>query len=80
MLSKRNNHSNTFNKQIMKTQNTIFLASLSKADVDNLTKEVKETIATGIAPVNQKAVFSAADYWNLQRIRKNRTGRRYLVA
>ncbi len=80
MLSKRNNRSNTFNKQIMKTQNTNFLASLGKADVDNLTKEVKETIATGIAPVNQKTVFSAADYWNLQRMRKSRTGRRYLVA
>ena len=64
----------------MKTQNTNLFQSLDKAQVDNLVKEVKETIATNVNTAGHKTVFAAADYWNLQRSRKVRTGRRYLAA
>lgn len=64
----------------MKTQNTNFLTALEKNDICNLVKEVKETIATDVHTAGHNTIFTAADYWNLQRSRKVRTGRRYLAA
>jgi len=43
-------------------------------------EEVKETLATGIHTADTKPVFTAADYWNLERSRKVRNGRRFLLA
>ena len=62
----------------MKTQNTNFFKQLGQEQLNNLVKEVKETVATGIA--NNKNVFGAVDYWKMQRDRKTRIVRRYLVA
>ncbi len=63
----------------MKTQNTNFFQQLGQEQLKNLVKEVKETVATGIQQ-NNKNVFSAVDYWNMQRNRRNRIVRRHLVA
>jgi len=63
----------------MKTQNTNFFQQLGQDHLSNLVKEVKETIATGIH-INNKNAFGAVDYWNMQRNRKTRIVRRYLVA
>jgi protein-arginine kinase len=70
---------NTFNKQIMKTQNNTFFQTLGKAQLDNLVKEVKETVATGIPHVNQKTAFGVVDLWNLERSRRSRMVRRHLA-
>jgi hypothetical protein len=71
---------NTINKNSMKTTQTNFLATLAKNDICNLVEEVKETLATGIHTADTKPVFTAADYWNLERSRKVRNGRRFLLA
>ncbi|GAC1439762.1 MAG: hypothetical protein NVSMB63_05350 [Sediminibacterium sp.] len=63
----------------MKTQNTTFFQALDAEQLDNLVKEVKETIAADISRINDKPVFSAADLWNLQRMRRIRITRRHLV-
>jgi len=58
----------------MKTQNTL-LPNTNNSNIDM--KEVKETVATGSHLANAKTVFSSADLWNIQRMRKSRlAGRR----
>ncbi|MEO5944546.1 MAG: hypothetical protein ABIP30_13940 [Ferruginibacter sp.] len=52
----------------MNTQSTTVFAQLSKEHLQDLTKEVKETLATSTAQVK---TFSAADMWNIQRQRKS---------
>lgn len=63
----------------MKTQ-VNFFQQLSKQQLNELVKEVKETVATGIQAENNKTTFGAVDYWNLQRNRRTRMVRRHLVA
>lgn len=64
----------------MKTQNTNFFQQLGQEQLNNLVKEVKETVATTISLQNNKTVFGAVDYYKLQRNRRNRIVRRHLVA
>ncbi len=61
----------------MKTQNTNLLTELDRTEINNLTKQVKETVATNVA--THKPVFSAADLWNIQRTNRPRTQRRLFV-
>ncbi|MFN3666589.1 MAG: hypothetical protein ACK4S0_10545 [Sediminibacterium sp.] len=63
----------------MNTQNTNFFKQLGQEQLNNLTKEVKETVAMGIN-INNKNVFGAVDYWKMQRNRRTRIVRRHLVA
>jgi hypothetical protein len=66
------------NNKIMKTQNTHFFQALGKAQLDNLVKEVAETVA--IAPaINHNPAFGIVDLWNLERSSKRRVARRHLV-
>lgn len=64
----------------MKTQNTNFFQQLGQEQLNNLVKEVQETVATTISLQNNKTVFGAVDYYKLQRNRRNRIVRRHLVA
>lgn len=64
----------------MKTQNTTFFQTLGKTQLDNLVKEVKETVAVNMPAINHKATFGVVDLWNLERSRRNRMVRRHLVA
>lgn len=50
----------------MKTQTSLFQL-ISKKDLQNLTEQVNETLATGYEKSKQ---FSSADLWNIQRQRK----------
>ena len=63
----------------MNTQNSNFFKQLGQDQLNNLTKEVKETVAMGIN-INNKNVFGAVDYWKMQRNRRTRIVRRHLVA
>ncbi len=63
----------------MKTQNTHFFQALGKAQLDNLVKEVKETVAVNHPAINHKNSFSVVDLWNLERGRRTRTLRRHLA-
>ena len=61
----------------MKRQSTTFFTTLGKAQLENLTTIVNETLATGFARPAAKT-FTAADLWNIQRHAKCRTQRRFL--
>jgi hypothetical protein len=63
----------------MKTQNTTFFQTLGQTQLNNLVKEVKETVAINVAQVNQKNAFGVVDLWNLERTRRTRTARRHFA-
>lgn len=63
----------------MKTQNNFFFQALGENQLNNLVKEVKETVATNVAQVNQKTAFGVVDLWNMERSRKTRIVRRHLA-
>jgi hypothetical protein len=62
----------------MKKQSTTLLSTISKAQVDNLTNIVKETIVPGYAEIAKKQ-FTAADLWNIQRQRRTFVQRRFAL-
>ncbi|MCW3088461.1 MAG: hypothetical protein JWQ78_1847 [Sediminibacterium sp.] len=64
----------------MKTQNTTFFQTLGKTQLENLVKEVKETVAPNMPAINHKTAFGLVDLWNLGRTRRSRIVRRHLVA
>jgi len=61
----------------MKTQSSNLFNQLSKEEVENLTMETKETLATDHCQINK--TFSAAELWNIQRQRKSINQRRRFV-
>ncbi|MCA6449608.1 MAG: hypothetical protein IM584_14635 [Chitinophagaceae bacterium] len=63
----------------MKTQNNFFFQALGENQLNNLVKEVKETVATNVAQVNQKTAFGVVDLWNMERSRRTRIVRRHLA-
>ena len=58
----------------MKTQSNTLLAELSKTQVENLTNQVKETVAIGYNAGTK--TFSSADLWNIQKQRRTFLSRR----
>ena len=52
----------------MKTQSK-FLVTLNQTEINQLTKETKETVATNYT--EHKTVFCAADLWNIQKTRRS---------
>ena len=63
----------------MKTQNTNFFQALGQTQLENLVKEVKETVAVNVAQVNPKNAFGVVDLWNLERTRRTRAARRHFA-
>ena len=61
--------------KVMKTQTTL-LMEMSKTALQNLTYQVKETLAL---PDANKKTFSAADLWNIQRRHISSVQRRRFV-
>ena len=61
----------------MKTQNNHFFQTLGQTQLENLVKEVKETVATHVPAIHQKNAFGVVDLWNLERTRRNRIARRH---
>jgi hypothetical protein len=59
----------------MKTASANLFSQISKTETDNLTTQVKETLAMGYAQNNTKT-FSAAELWNIQRQRRSFVQRR----
>ena len=57
----------------MKLLSNNFLEALSASEFQNLTTEVKETLATNAGVIAHKktpAIFTAAELWNIHRQRK----------
>jgi hypothetical protein len=63
----------------MKTENRTFFQALGKTQMENLVKEVKETIAVDAPAMNHKTAFGLADLWNLERNRRTRITRKHLA-
>ena len=62
----------------MKTQTTGLFNAISKAQLVNLTAEVKETLAMD-ANYTAAKKFTAADVWNIQRNKRSRVQRRFAL-
>ncbi len=54
----------------MKTQSNNLLESLKNNELKVLTTQVKETLCNNFKK-DRKRIFSAADYWDIQRRRRN---------
>jgi hypothetical protein len=63
----------------MKTQNNNFYETLGQTQLNNLVREVKETIATDSPIIINKTAFGVVDLWNLERTRRSRIVRRHLA-
>ena len=53
----------------MKTESNNLLETLNSNDIKTLTAEVKETVCKNFKKAGRK--FSAAEYWDIQRRRRN---------
>ena len=62
----------------MKIQTKTFLVSLNKNELTALANEVKETIAFSFETAAPKKLFTAADFWKVQKMRKERNGRKFI--
>ena len=60
----------------MKLQSSNLLENLTRQELKFLTTEVKETVNKNFKK-ERKRVFSAADFWNIQRQRKNLYTKRF---
>ncbi|GHV51433.1 hypothetical protein FACS1894168_3670 [Deltaproteobacteria bacterium] len=63
----------------MKTQQKQLFANLTQVEVAQLTAETKETVATATILKTAKPVLSAANLWNIHRMKRVRVQRRYLT-
>ena len=61
----------------MKTQNTTFFQALGKNQLNNLVKEVKETVAANVPVIHNKHAFSIVNLWSMDGTRRNRISRRH---
>jgi hypothetical protein len=60
----------------MKTQVKNLLVTLNENELAHLTNQVRETIALDALIEKTKQVFTAADLWNIHKMKRVRTGRR----
>jgi uracil DNA glycosylase len=62
----------------MKTETTL-LKQISNQQLQQLTVQVKETLATETNHPNAKNIFSSADLWKIQQSKRVRTTRRFFA-
>jgi hypothetical protein len=62
----------------MRTDNNNLFATISNDHMNQMVKEVKETVATDAQVNGGKTVFSAADLWRIQNNRRMRVQRRVM--
>jgi len=83
-MSKGNNPNNNKIKnlkyKIMKTQNNQLLNNLEKVNSTDSLQETRETVANNYNTPSHKHSLSSADLWNIQRMARSRSTRRFLVS
>jgi len=57
----------------MRTEFIKLFAELNATELENLTREVKETIAAPVHTDNGKPVFTAANLWNIHNMKNSRS-------
>jgi hypothetical protein len=64
----------------MKTQNNQLLNNLEKVSENNSFQETRETVTNNHHTPTHKYSLSSADLWNIQRMARSRSTRRFLVS
>ena len=64
----------------MRTEFIELFAELNAHELENLTSEIKETIANDSHAKSLKAEFTAANLWNIHNMRRDRSSRRMLFS
>jgi hypothetical protein len=64
----------------MRTEFINLFAELNASELENLTRDVKETAATVVHVENAKPVFIAANLWNIQNMKRTRLPRRIFIS
>lgn len=62
--------------KFMRNEFISLFAELNAKELENLTHEVKETIAANVPAAGTKQVFTAANLWNIHNMRRVREPRR----
>ena len=62
----------------MRTEFISLFAELNAMELENLTRETRETIAADVHVENKKTAFTAANLWSIHNQRRERTSRRYM--
>lgn len=62
----------------MRTEFISLFAELNAMELENLTRETRETIAADVHVEDKKNVFTAANLWSIHNRRRERTSRRYM--
>jgi hypothetical protein len=68
----------TFKIDFMRTDNTTLFAEISNDHINQMVKEVKETVASEHQQENGRNIFSTADLWRIQKNRRMRVQRRMI--
>jgi len=64
----------------MKTQFVNLFRELNRSEIENLTGNMKETIASPVHVENAKPVFTAANLWNIHNMRRTREPRKTFIS
>ena len=64
----------------MRTEFINLFAELNASELENLTREVKETVATAVHAENVKPVFIAANLWNIHNMKRTWLPRRTFIS
>ena len=64
----------------MKTQFVNLFRELNRSEIENLTGNMKETIASPVQVENAKPVFTAANLWNIHNMKRTRETRRTFIS
>ena len=67
-----------FKIDFMRTDHTPLFAEISNDHINQMVKEVKETVATEHNQENSRNIFSAAELWRIQKNRRMRVQRRMM--
>ena len=59
----------------MKRTSNFTFTQLGNFEMENLTNQVKETIAIELRKYNNSRKFTTVDLWNIKRLAKSRAGR-----
>lgn len=62
----------------MRTTNTNLFETISNDQMQQMVKEVKETVATGLVQDQNRPSFSAAELWKIQKNRRQPVQRRVM--
>ena len=64
----------------MRSEFSNLFADLNASEMENLTRDIKETIASPAQTENAKPVFTAANLWNIHNMKRTREPRKTFIS